>query len=678
MAQAETVIRYGGAADVAPFESLDAQGRPRGFQIELLQALAPLLQARIEITLQPWDRTEADFRAGRFDLVAMVDTTERRRWAHFLPGHATPALAVYHRRGRPDPQDLQALNGWRLAHLDSASMREAHRTWLSGVSGPFLRFDSAALALAAVQRGEADAALLPRAYADPLLAGGRMPDLVASAMSLRLQSYAFATAPANAALQARLQQALAVLDEDGRLEALRLKWLSSHRELATQGRLAQGLARWRGATWAVAGGAVLGLSALGWLAVTRGRRVLAERQRRHAAEQALADAEALLARSFTLNPEPMLIVDRHDGRVRDANAALLALLGLEAAVLLGQPLAALTRHVDAHALQHLLQMLDADGRLDAAPLRVHRADGARRDCLVSADTLSVAGRAQVFCLLHDITEQLAQDTALRAGYEALAKLLQSELTHARQALDLAQQGLARAEDALQVFTRSVSHDLRTPLNAVSGYIGLLRQRLLDGHVQEALGYSSHIEHAARRMNAMIGALAALAQVNQRPLQRRPVEMRRLAEDTVALLAAAHPEAVVDCRIADLPPTQADPELAAQVWQNLLDNAWKYSAKVTAPRVAVDSWRDARGTWYRVADNGAGFDMARAERLFQPFQRLHSADQFAGSGVGLSLVRRIVDHHGGEIRLRSAPGVGTVAEFTLDAAPAAEAPPPAAG
>ena len=103
---------------------------------------------------------------------------------------------------------------------------------------------------------------------------------------------------------------------------------------------------------------------------------------------------------------------------------------------------------------------------------------------------------------------------------------------------------------------------------------------------------------------------------------------------------------------------------------MLDNAAKYSARGEKPQVAVDSFQNARGTWFRVADNGVGFDRAKAQGLFQPFQRMHAGTQFEGQGVGLSLVRRIVQHHGGEIRLRSAPGVGTVAEFTLDPEPQA--------
>jgi signal transduction histidine kinase len=143
-------------------------------------------------------------------------------------------------------------------------------------------------------------------------------------------------------------------------------------------------------------------------------------------------------------------------------------------------------------------------------------------------------------------------------------------------------------------------------------------------------------------------------------------MQRLASGTWAMLTAQQPERQVAFRIDELPMTHGDLDLVAQVWQNLLGNAWKYSARTAGAKVAVDSYRDARGTWYRTADNGAGFDMAKAHLLFQPFQRLHSAKDFEGSGVGLSLVKRIVDHHGGEIRLRSAPDAGTVVEFTLDA------------
>jgi signal transduction histidine kinase len=313
------------------------------------------------------------------------------------------------------------------------------------------------------------------------------------------------------------------------------------------------------------------------------------------------------------------------------------------------------------ALQQLVAGFDRAGALNAVPLRLQRAGGDLRDCLVTAVPLGDDTPTAVFCLVRDITDQLAHDADLRSGYDTLAAQLAQAVLDNRAAHD----GLARAEGQLHEFTRTVAHDLKTPLSAVQGFAGLLRERLLAGHLHDAQRYTEHITRAAQHMAAMIDALAGLARVTRGPLQRQPVDMQQLAHDSWALLAAAHPDRQVHCRFEPLPATQADADLVAQVWQNLLGNAAKYSAQGPRPTVSVDSYHDARGTWYRITDNGVGFDRAHAKRLFQPFQRMHSGAQFEGSGVGLSLVRRIVDHHGGEVRLHSKPGQGTVAEFTLD-------------
>lgn len=658
-------LRYGADTDFAPFESRDADGRPQGFQIALLAALGQQAGIAFDIRLAPWAQTEAAFRAGQVDLVGMVDTTERRAWALFTRGHATPALAVYRRAGQPDRQGLTGLAGLRIAVLDGEPMQHTRRTWLAGLPGPFLPHADAAAALAALQQGTADVALLPRAYADPLLASGSAPGLLSSALNLPLQTYALAVAPGRTDLQQRLQQGLDALEADGRLEALRTRWLSSHHALAERQLLSRGLARQRTLTWQVgaagASAALLLAGGLWW----RGRRVAAERQAREAAEAALQHAEGLLRHSFAQHPDAMLLVERRSGAVRDANAALLALLDLPADGLIGRPLDALGSLVDAAALHTLVQALAAGGRLEAVPLRLRRADGSPRDALVTADVLTVDGQPHVFCLLRDITEQLARDALLRQGYDTLA----GQLTLARHELQSAQARQAEAEDRLQTFTRAVSHDLKTPLNAVQGYLGLLQQRLRAGHVEEALAHAQRMDAAARRMTAMIDALGRLSRVGQVVLQRQMLDMVRLAEDTWALLQPQLAGRRIEFRVGVLPPARGDLDLVAQVWQNLLGNAAKYSAGRDPAKVAVSSHQDERGTWYRVADNGVGFDMADAGRLFMPFQRLHEGSQFDGTGVGLSLVRRIVEHHGGAVRLRSAPGVGTVAEFTLDAAPA---------
>jgi len=655
-------LRYGGDAAFAPFESLDARGRPHGFQIDLLAELGPAAGVEFDIALRPWPETEAAFREGQRDVVAMVETAPRRAWARFTRGVATPVMTVYHRRGRPDPQGLQDLAGLRIAVLDRDAMLDTISTALAGVPGPFLRVAQPEAALAAVRDDRADVALLLRAYADPLLV--RFDDIEAAPLNLPLQTYALAVAPERDGLRVQLQRGLDILEAGGRIEALRLKWLRSHRDLAERLHLEHDVVRQRARTWVVAGTAVTALTLMGGALWQRSRRIATETQRRLEVESALLRAEDVLARTFAHHADPMLIVEEGEGVVRDANAALLALLGLPSESVIGQPLDRVAAHVDSGALQQLVDSLARDGTLMAVPLRLTRADGLARDCLVSADHLVIDGAPHVFCIVRDITEQLTVDAALRAEYDVIA----AQLAKSRRERDDARAGQARAEGSLQEFTRAVAHDLKTPLTAVQGFAGLLRHRLQAGHVQEALGYTDRIDRAARRMTAMINALSNLSQVTRQSLRREPVDMQAVVEETWSLLTAAHPARKTEFRLEALPPAEADPDLAVQVWQNLLDNAAKYSALVAHPVVRVDCHQDDQRTWYRVTDNGDGFDMAGAQALFQPFQRMHSASQFEGTGVGLSLVRRIVEHHGGDVRIRSAPGVGTVVEFTLDPAP----------
>ena len=656
-------LRYGGDAAFAPFESLDAKGQPQGFLIDLLKELEVTTGRGIDIALGPWSKTEADFRAGQLDVIAMVDTSARHEWAQFTRGIASPAFGMYRRSGTPEPQGLRGLDGLRIAVLDTEPTRDTIATWLSGLPGPLVRVPDAAAALDDVAQKRADIALLTRAYGDPALAARPEAGIVLSHPNLTLQTYALAVAPGNTELAAELQRGLDALEANGKLEALRVRWLNSHRDVAERKHLEQDLDSERKWNWNLVAASASALLALGATVVQRTRRVKLERRRRERAEAALENAQQLLDKTFENRSVAMLIVESGTRVVRDANAAMRALIGVPAERLVGTSLNDMRQHIDADALRQLVDSLAADGVLDAAPLQLKRADGAMRDCLVSAERFVIDEVAHVFCIIRDITDQLAADTALRRSYHEMA----AELAQSRQALQDARVEQAQAERSMEEYTRSISHDLKTPINAIHGFNGLLRQRLQAGKFEEALGFTERIDGAVRRMTAMIGALSRLSQISRHPLQRQTLDMQRMVEDTWAMLLAAHPARKTEFRIESLPPAHGDPELVVQVWQNILDNASKYSARVDAPTVKVDSYQDDRGVWYRVTDNGAGFDMASAKTLFQPFQRMHTAKEFEGTGVGLSVVRRILDHHGGEVRLRSARGVGTVAEFTLDSA-----------
>lgn len=214
------------------------------------------------------------------------------------------------------------------------------------------------------------------------------------------------------------------------------------------------------------------------------------------------------------------------------------------------------------------------------------------------------------------------------------------------------------------FSYTVSHDLRAPIRVVEGFARILKEdygRLLDRIGNDHL---DRVLSAAARMNSMIDALLSLSQLSTQPLQRQPVNLSQLALYVADDLRRAAPERHVLLNVQPGLVTQGDPTLLRMALENLLGNAWKYSAKNPAAEITFERVDQGGRPCYVVRDNGAGFDMRFADRLFGVFQRLHSSGDFQGTGVGLASVRRIVRRHGGEIWAESEVGQGARFYFTL--------------
>lgn len=658
------VVRYGGDRAFAPFEYVDGDGRPQGFQIELLQEMARVAGFGLEVRLDDWPAVEAGFRAGGLDLIAMSRTHARAAWANFLPSHATPALAIYYRDGARAPESMQDLEGPRIAYVDAEPMREALATFFTGDRFHFTPHATPRAALESLRDGSSDLALMLRAYGDPLLQTDDLRSLTAAGFSVRLQDYAFAVQPGNAALAERLTLALDQIEKSGKLEGLRVKWLSSHRGARARAQLQQRIVlQW------VAGG-MLALAALGLLLLlarrlrARTRAMRAERARREQAEHALRAAEQRFEQTFMLHPDGMAILEAGSGLVLEVNQAICKLLGIAREATVGQAVDALAAIDSPLALATLRAMLQETGNLEAAPLQLRRSDGELRDCLVHSEYFDLDARRCVFAVVRDVTEQSRQQAQFRKGYEAL--LAQSreqakKLGAAIEQVDAARRGSAR-------FASTIAHDLKAPVRAIRGISVFLRHDIGSGALESALANVDRIDRAALRMDTLIGGLSRLSLAEESELLRERVDMTAVVRDTWEIVAA-DPGRRVAFSLADLPPAMADAQLISQVWQNLLGNAWKYTGRSAVPAVGVDSFDEGGRTWYRVADNGAGFDMSHSDGLFQPFRRMHTEREFPGTGIGLSIVQRIVQRHGGEIRARSNVGVGSIFEFTLQAAPA---------
>jgi signal transduction histidine kinase len=264
----------------------------------------------------------------------------------------------------------------------------------------------------------------------------------------------------------------------------------------------------------------------------------------------------------------------------------------------------------------------------------------------------------------ELVEHLAMHAALAVSNSALVQVA-SEEREARKLLDDALAERKRAVEALdaanrelEAFSYSVAHDLRAPLRAIDGFSQALIEDYADKLDGDARRYLERVRVASQTMAELIDALLALSRVTRAELQRRIVDVSALAREiAVDLERESHRDLV----IADGLTADADPKLLAIVLQNLLGNAWKFTAKQPAARIEVG--RDADGFFVR--DNGAGFDMQRASKLFGVFQRLHLDTEFPGTGIGLATVRRIVERHGGRVWARGAVGMGATFWFTLE-------------
>jgi len=224
--------------------------------------------------------------------------------------------------------------------------------------------------------------------------------------------------------------------------------------------------------------------------------------------------------------------------------------------------------------------------------------------------------------------------------------------------------LERANKELEAFSYSVSHDLRTPLRAIDGF----SQALLEdyGTQFDATGtdYLMRVRGGAQRMGSLIDALLTLARVSRTSMREEKVDLTAIAEEIVGELRTADPERSVDIRITSQLNAIGDPYLLRIVLENLLNNAWKYSGKREHAVIEFGMCNQDGESCFFVRDNGAGFDMAYANKLFGAFQRLHDAKEFMGTGVGLATVQRIIHRHGGRIWVAAAVDQGATFYFTL--------------
>lgn len=359
----------------------------------------------------------------------------------------------------------------------------------------------------------------------------------------------------------------------------------------------------------------------------------------------LSESEERFRQLATSTPDAIIISDG-DGRIAYINAAGERLFGYEPGALQGEPVTVLVppHYRSAHAEGHGHYIRTGVGR---AMNTLREVSALRRDGSSFPAEISVTGWAQgsshaVAAILRDITER-------RRLSDKLAQ-------HAQQ--------LEEANAELAAFSYSVSHDLRAPLRSIHGFT----QALLEDHSSqlnnEGQDYARRVNRAAQRMSHLIDDLLELSRVSRTSLLRQPVDLVPLALSAIAELRQQEPGREVCFRHPETLRVQGDERLLRQVIQNLVENAWKFTAKSSAPSIELSYETSGADVVVTFRDNGVGFDPRFSNKLFGVFQRLHSEDEFPGTGVGLAIVQRIVHRHGGKVWAESALGKGAAFHFTL--------------
>jgi PAS domain S-box-containing protein len=371
------------------------------------------------------------------------------------------------------------------------------------------------------------------------------------------------------------------------------------------------------------------------------------------AEEKLRKSEERFSKAFRVGVYPLSITRLADGLYIDVNDSFLRAVGYSREQVIGHTSVELGLWTEPERRAGIVADLEAGRSVREVELRYRNKRGEERVWLVSADIIEIDGERCIIGTRNDITERQKAEEEVRRLNAELERRVEERTAQ-----------LETSNKELESFCYSVSHDLRAPLRSITGFSKALAEDYHEKLDETGRNYLDRVCAATENMAQLIDDLLDLSRVTRAEMKREKIDLGAIARSVVAEHRRFEPERRVSVDIEDDLVAEGDRALMRVVLENLLSNAWKFTSKNDEARIEFGRAADKGNGCFRVRDNGAGFDMAYANKLFGPFQRLHSVKQYPGTGIGLATVQRIIRRHGGRVWAEAEVDKGATFYFTL--------------
>jgi PAS domain S-box-containing protein len=376
-------------------------------------------------------------------------------------------------------------------------------------------------------------------------------------------------------------------------------------------------------------------------------RDITERKR---VDKALRESEEKFSKGFYSSPDIMSLVNLENNKFIEANDNFTRYTGYTRDEVIGHTATELGIWANPEERDRILNIMNKEGRASNEEFHLRTKSGEIRLALLSSEQILIGGESCSIAVVIDITESKAAEEKLK---QTLAELKSSSAQ------------LAATNKELEAFSYSVSHDLRSPLRSIDGFSQALLEDYENKLDKNGKDYLQRLRGASQKMGELIDGILKLSRLTRSEMHKEKINLSALAEEITARLQEDQPERDADFVISKGLIDRGDPQLLRALFENLLGNAWKFTSKREKTRIEFGITKNGGEKTYFINDNGAGFDMTYADKLFGAFQRLHEVSEFPGTGIGLATVQRIINRHGGSIWAEGVVEKGATFYFTLN-------------